>query len=79
MSTTKPAKLKVEHLNFLDKLRDSGATNMFGAGEWLQKAFKGLNRQEATAILAYWMQTFTVDRQHAKTLRDSIESPAKGQ
>jgi hypothetical protein len=41
----------------LDALRESGITNMFGAGSYLQEEF-GLTRAEARAILVYWMQTF---------------------
>ena len=46
-----------EHLTFLDELRESGATNMFGAGLYLQNEF-GLGRNEAGEILNYWMKTF---------------------
>lgn len=48
-----------EHLEYLDGLRESGATNMFGAGAYLQSAFKELkDRTKATAALSYWMHTF---------------------
>lgn len=50
--------IKEEYLEYLDDLRESGATNMFGAGAYLEEDF-GLSRKEARDILAYWMQTFS--------------------
>ena len=46
-----------EHTEFLNELRESGATNMFGAGEWLEEEF-GLEKKEAREVLATWMQNF---------------------
>jgi hypothetical protein len=46
-----------EHLEYLDVLRESGATNMFGAGTWLESEF-GLTKAVAREILFYWMDTF---------------------
>ncbi len=42
---------------FLDKLRESGDTNMFGAVPYLMEEFK-IDKQEARAILKEWMDTF---------------------
>ena len=50
---------------YLDALRDSGVTNMFGAGPYLQEAF-GLSRWEAKDVVLAWMQTFR-DRQKSNT------------
>ncbi len=47
----------VEHFAYLDTLRESGATNMFGAGSWLRDAFE-MDRREASAVLKAWMETF---------------------
>lgn len=47
-----------EQLEFLDELRESGATNMFGAAPYVQRRF-GVSHQEATAIVANWMRTFS--------------------
>ena len=47
-----------EHLEFLDELRESGDTNMFGARPYLQREFHSLTSEESAAILGYWMQTF---------------------
>jgi hypothetical protein len=50
-----------EHLNYLDDLRESGATNMFGAGAYLQRKFH-LDARTAKNVLFYWMATF--DERH---------------
>ena len=42
---------------FLEKLRRSGKTNMFGAVPYLMIEF-GLNKDEAIKILAEWMRTY---------------------
>jgi hypothetical protein len=47
-----------EHLEYLDELRESGITNMYGAGNYLQKAF-GLNQNDASEVLGQWMNTFS--------------------
>ena len=39
-----------EYLEYLDSLRESGETNMFGAGRWLENAFD-LSRPEAREVL----------------------------
>jgi len=44
-----------EYFEFLDNLRDSGETNMFGAAPYLQEEF-GLDRHEARDILKQWME-----------------------
>lgn len=54
----RPEFLTDEHLEYLDRLRDSGATNMFGAGSYIEAAF-GLDKREARAALVYWMSTFS--------------------
>lgn len=55
----KPAKLKNEHLEYLDALREPGRTNMFGAPAYLQRRFKELKSfDDASAVVGYWMHTF---------------------
>ena len=46
-----------EYFNFLEVLRDSGVTNMFGAAPYLQQEF-GLSRTEARKVLGEWMNSF---------------------
>lgn len=57
-TTEKPEGLTDEHLEYLDELRESGATNMFGAAPWLARAY-GLNIETARAYLSFWMKTFS--------------------
>ena len=47
-----------EHLEYLDGLRESGVTNMFGARAYLLDEFDALEEKEAGKILTYWMKTF---------------------
>jgi hypothetical protein len=54
----RPAVVTDEHLEYLDELRESGETNMYGAGRWLQDEF-GMTRNDSHAVLAYWMKTFS--------------------
>ena len=39
---------------YLDNLKESGVTNMFGAGVYLENEF-GLEKKEARKVLANWM------------------------
>lgn len=54
----RPAFVKEKHLVFLDRLRESGVTNMYGASPYVQAAFR-MSREKATATLSYWMRTFS--------------------
>ena len=54
----RPLKLLDEHLLYLDELRESGATNMYGARPYLMESYPELTPRDASDILAYWMQTF---------------------
>lgn len=49
--------MKGEHKKFLDELRESAETNMFGAAPYLQEEF-GLDKKEAREILFQWMKSF---------------------
>ena len=57
MTTKRPEIVTDEHLEYLDTLRDSGVTNMYGATPYLVDAFN-LHRREAGHILQYWMESF---------------------
>lgn len=63
MSIEKPEIVTDEHLEYLDDLRDSGVTNMFGAGAYVEREF-GVSRKEASLIVSYWMESF-VERHSA--------------
>ena len=43
---------------FLDILRESGLTNMFGAGTYIQDRF-GVTKYDANRFLTKWMETFS--------------------
>lgn len=46
-----------EEFEYLNTLRESGVTNMFGASPYLQEAFD-ISKNEAKAILSAWMKSF---------------------
>lgn len=46
-----------EVFGYLDTLRESGATNMFGATSYIVDEF-GVSKSEACTLLAKWMKTF---------------------
>lgn len=45
---------------YLEKLRRSGVTNMYGAAPYLQEAF-GLSQREARIILSDWMRNYNAE------------------
>lgn len=53
----KTTEVAQEHLEYLDNLRESGITNMFGAAPYLANAFH-LGMADARLILMEWMRTF---------------------
>ena len=53
----RPEVVNDEMLVYLDGLRESGVTNMFGAGSYVEADFD-LNRKDANTVLKYWMETF---------------------
>lgn len=56
--TERPVKCTEEMLDYLDALRASGVTNMFGGGVYLREEYPGLSKEESHKVLAYWMETF---------------------
>lgn len=46
-----------EVLEYLNLLRDSGATNMFGATTFIQDEFN-LDKKESRRLLSLWMKNF---------------------
>lgn len=49
------------YFEYLDELRESGETNMFGAVPYLMKEFPELTEKEAKNILLAWMESFKED------------------
>jgi methionine synthase I (cobalamin-dependent) len=56
-TTIRPEGITDAHLEYLDDLRESGETNMFGARPYVQNKFD-LDRDAAKKILMYWMESF---------------------
>ena len=54
----RPDSVQDEHLIYLDGLRESGVTNMYGAGPYLVEEF-GLSHNKSHEVLSYWMKTFS--------------------
>lgn len=52
----KPSFAKDEHFQFLEELRESGETNMFGARPYLVEAFPDLSAKQSLEVLQYWMK-----------------------
>ena len=51
------AEFKEEYFDYLVELRDSGVTNMWGAGPYLEDEFN-LTKQEAKDVLLAWIKSF---------------------
>ena len=49
--------MTVEHKEYLDKLRDSGVTNMYFATNYLMNKFR-ITYEESKQILIEWMETY---------------------
>lgn len=56
-----------EYTEYLNDLRDSGVTNMFGAAPYLQAEF-GLDKREAREVLANWMRSIGESLEEGKQL-----------
>ena len=54
----RPEFVTEEHLEFLDELRESGVTNMYGARPYVQRAFPELEKGQASTVVGYWMRSF---------------------
>ena len=52
-----PKGLKQEHYDYLEDLRESGETNMFGAGDYVRQCFD-TGKAEADTIVLLWMGTY---------------------
>jgi len=49
-----------EYFEYLNTLRETGVTNMFGAAPYLEQAFD-LKRTEARKVLAEWMNQYATE------------------
>lgn len=53
----KTTELEQEAMGFLNFLRASGVTNMFGAAPYVEEEF-GIDKREARRIVQLWMNNF---------------------
>jgi hypothetical protein len=49
------------HFDFLNELRDSGVTNMWGATPYLMDEFTSISDTQAKKSLVKWMDNFNSD------------------
>ena len=61
----KTTELEQEAMRFLNVLRESGVTNMFGAAPYVEDEF-GIDKREARRILSLWMQNFNEEGNYAE-------------
>ena len=59
--TTTYEEQTMRHYKYLVKLRDSGVTNMYGAGPYIMRKFR-VERKESHVILGAWMGTFDLPK-----------------
>jgi hypothetical protein len=57
MVMRKTTEQEQEVLEYLNMLRDSGVTNMFGATPYIEAEF-GLDKKESRRLLSLWMYNF---------------------
>jgi len=53
------------HKEFLNDLRESGVTNMFGATPYIEEEF-GVSKSEAKEILMSWIKNFSTEKPISK-------------
>ena len=61
----KTTELEKEAMTFLNVLRESGITNMFGAGTYVEEEF-GIDKREARRILSLWMHNFNTESNYTE-------------
>lgn len=66
-----------EYFEYLDALRESGETNMFGAASYLRDEFPSLDRRSSHIALKAWMDTFSLDVTAAERASEAL-TKAKG-
>lgn len=53
--------IRVEHLDYLDDLKNSGQINMYQARPYLMREFPELTSQQASLVLSHWVQCYPYD------------------
>lgn len=69
-----------KYFRYLERLRDSGKVNMFGAVPYLQKEFPelGFDGNRAQEILVAWMDSFEEKNDGGQVQRPSHEGTDNG-
>jgi len=62
-----------EVFEYLDELRESGATNMFGATPYIVKEFR-YSEQESRRMLSLWMHNFNKEGNYSE-IEDKETAP----
>lgn len=65
--------IEKEVFEYLNELRDSGVTNMYGAVPYIMERFPKLQKFQASALLSSWMKNFREDGNY-ETIKESNES-----
>ena len=77
--TANNATTLTEAFRYLDNLRESGVTNMFGAAPYLESEFYMTSR-DARDVLSKWMKTFDgtddIDARVAEALKVTYMTPS---
>jgi hypothetical protein len=60
MAERKATEQEQEVLEYLNDLRDSGDTNMYGASPYVESRF-GIDRNESRKLVSLWMNNFNED------------------
>lgn len=61
------------YFEYLDALRKSGVTNMFGAPVYLMESFR-MPREKAVKVTGAWMKTFSQEKSMAERVATAIET-----
>ena len=69
----KTTQLEREVLEYLNDLRESGVTNMFGAGSYIEDEFE-TDRSESRRLLRLWMDNFNNEGKYDE-VKDGILLP----
>ena len=73
-ATEKKATELAVYFEYLDELRESGVTNMFGAGLYLRHSYTGMSIQDASKVLTAWMKTFNSDMTPSDRAEEAIRT-----
>lgn len=61
-----------EYFDYLDGLRQSGVTNMYGAAPYLESEFN-MTRKESSQIVSLWMKTFNRDKTVSERATNALQ------